>query len=345
MPETKGIGREFMRYAVPSVLSMMVSSIYIIIDGVFVGRGIGAAALASVNIAFPFFFFTMSLSLFVAVGSANVYSFYKGKGEADKANNVFCQCMAFLLALGLLIGIPTFIFRREVALLLGANSEILPYVVPFIMWTAPFQLFQGAVMGLSTFIRNDGAPGLVMAGSIGGSLLNVALEYIFIMLLHKGIEYTVIANSIAVLAQGAFFGCRFLMGKGQLRLALPRFVGGDLKRILSNGFSSFLMEMSQSTAAYSFNLALINTAGTMGVASYAIVTYICAIVYSVMIGVSQGAQPIMSLNHGGGDEKTVNGVYRLGVRTNIAASAVFLILRPVHRLHFHGRLQRPADAD
>ncbi|SHI07150.1 Na+-driven multidrug efflux pump [Sporobacter termitidis DSM 10068] len=322
----KGIGREYIRFVVPSVIAMMISSVYIIIDGVFVGQGIGETALAAVNIVFPFIFLTMALTLLIAIGGANVYSFYKGSGDMAKANNVFCQCVALLIALGLLLGIPSFVFRRELGLLLGANSDILPYVTAFLAWAAPLQLLQSLTLGVSVFIRNDDAPGLVMAGTIAGSLVNVVLEYIFIMRLHKGIEYTVIANNIAMLVQGLIFAARFVFRKGQLTLALPRFRGFDLKRIFANGVSTFLMELSQSTVAYSFNLALIHSHGTQGVASYAIVTYICAIVYSVMIGVSQGAQPLMSRSHGGGDEKTVYRVYKMGVRTNIAASTAFLIL-------------------
>ena len=322
----KGFGREFSRYVIPSVLSMMISSVYIVIDGVFVGQGIGASALASVNIVFPFFFSSMALSLLIAVGGANVYSFYKGRGEAELANNVFCQCFALLAALGLLIAVPAFAFRREVALFLGANSEILPYVIPFLTWAAPFQLLQTLVLGVGIFIRNDESPNLVMAATIAGSILNVILEYIFIMRMHLGIEYTVIANNIAMFLQCVIFGWRFVRKRGQLRLRWPRPQRKDLKSIFSNGVSTFLMELSQSTVAYSFNLALIRTVGTLGVAAYAIVTYIGSIIYSVMIGVSQGAQPLMSLNHGGGDEKTVYRIYKLGIRTNIAASALFLVI-------------------
>jgi Na+-driven multidrug efflux pump len=283
-------------------------------------------ALASVNIVFPYIFLTMSLTLLIAVGGANVYSFYKGRGETEAANNVFCQCMVLLVGVGLLLSVPSFIFREEFGMLLGANREVLPYVTAFLTWAAPFQLLQTVVFGISVFIRNDDAPMLVMAGTMTGSVLNIVLEYIFIMRMHKGIEYTVISNNIAMVLQLVVYGSHFVFGKGQLRLRWPRFVKIDLKKVFSNGVSTFLMELSQSTVAFTFNIALIHTVGTLGVASYAIVTYLCAIVYSAMIGVSQGAQPIMSLNHGGGNEKVIQRTWLLGVCTNIAISTAFLIL-------------------
>ena len=104
--EKRSIGRQFVRYVVPSVTAMLISSFYIIIDGVFIGQGIGELALASVNIVFPFFFLTMALTLLIAIGGANVYSFYKGKGENEQANTVFCQSMVLLAALGLMLAVP-----------------------------------------------------------------------------------------------------------------------------------------------------------------------------------------------------------------------------------------------
>lgn len=321
----KRINRQFLNYVIPSVIAMVISSVYIILDGIFVGRGIGDVALGAVNIAFPYMFFIMAITLLIAIGGANVYSFLKGEGEPEKANNVFCQCLALLVIVGTLTGLFGIVLSDQLARFLGANEDLLPYASVFLRWIAPFVLLQTVGMGVGVFVRNDGAPKLVMVSTVLCSVVNVLLEYVFIIVLHKGIEFTAIANGIAMTVQIGIYIVYFVRKRGTLRIRKPVFLMGDLKRVLANGTSTFLMEFSQSTVAFSFNLAFIHTVGTIGVSAYAIVTYVGAIIYTVLIGVVQGVQPIMSFNHGNGDEKIVRHVYTIGIKTNIAASVVYIV--------------------
>lgn len=315
--EYKQINKQFINYVVPSVIALGVEALYTVLNGIIAGHGLGEVALGAINIALPFSMLTIALSLMIGIGGANVYSFYKGQGNAKKANNIFCQCLGLLAGIGFVLALGGFIFRKELAIFLGANGELLPYVTAYLKWMAPVSFFQVIIFGLIIFIRNDNAPRLVMVASIAGIAINAVLDVVLILFLHFGIEVIAVTNGIAVVVQGIIFIPHFALKKGMLRIHKPAFDSSDIKRILSNGFASFLMEFWLSALSFSYNLALVNTVGTMGVSAYSIVTYICSLIHMVLVGVTQGAQPIMSLYQGRKDRKGFLCIYRLGMRTNI----------------------------
>ena len=310
------INKQFFQYVVPSVIAMTVQAFYTVLNGIIAGQGLGEVALGAVNIALPFMMVIIALGMLIGIGGANVYSFYRGKGEIEEANNIFCQCLALSVIIGTMLALSGFFFRKDLALLLGANEEMLPSVIAYLKWLAPVSLLQMAVFVLIVFIRNDDSPRLVMAASVFGAAVNIILDVILIFIMHFGIEVIALTNGISMLLQGIFFIPHFAYKKGMLRIQKPVFHSRDIRRVLNNGFASFLMEFWQSAIALSFNLALVHVVGTLGVSAYSIVTYVCSLINMVLIGVTQGAQPLMSFYHGKGDEKIFSRVYRLGVRTN-----------------------------
>ncbi|WP_283607225.1 MATE family efflux transporter [Faecalispora anaeroviscerum] len=313
----KVINKQFIKYVIPSVIGMVVQALYIVLDGIIVGQGIGEIALAAINIVFPFGMIVIALAMLIAVGGANVYSFYKGQGELVKANNIFCQCLAIAFVIGFVMTLPGFFFREQLVLLAGANEALLLSAMAYLKWMAPFFLFQMIVCLLSVFVRNDNAPRLVMVATVTGAIVNTILDVILILILHYGIEAAAITNGVGMLLELTFYATYFWSKKGMLRIRKPVFHFVDIKRIVSNGFATFLMELSLPAVTFSFNLAIIYHVGTLGVTAYSIVGYVCAIINMVLIGVTQGAQPLMSLYHGQGNKKAFTHIYHLGVRTNI----------------------------
>lgn len=309
---------------VPSVIGMLVQSLYVILDGIIVGQGIGEIALGAINVVFPFSMLVVALSMLISVGGANVYSFHKGMGEGEKANNIFCQCLAFAAAVGVILALLGFFLRDELSIFMGANEALLPYASVYMQWSAPFSLIQMVTFGLSVFVRNDDDPKIAMLGSVFGALVNAALDIIFILVLHYGIEIAALTNGVGVSIEFLFYISHFLRKKGMLRIRRPVFHFDEIKRILSNGFSSALMEFSVPAGTFSFNLAAVHTSGTLGISAYAIVSYVCAIMNMVMVGVVQGVQPIMSFYHGKGEKERFSYIYRLGARTNVIASLVLV---------------------
>ncbi len=313
----KSINRRFIKYVIPSVIGMTVQALYTILDGIIVGQGIGEIGLAAVNIVFPYSMVVIALAMLIAVGGANVYSLYKGQGDLQQANNIFCQCMTISALIGLLLGLPAFLFREPLVLAAGANQALLPSAAAYLKWLSPFFFFQMLICGVSVFVRNDDAPRLVMIATVTGAVINAVLDVVFILILHYGIEVSAMTNGIGMLIELIFYITYFIRRKGMLRIRKPVFHFIDIKRVLHNGFATFLMEFSLPVVTFSFNLAIIQTAGTLGVTAYSIVGYVCAIINMVLIGVTQGAQPLMSLYHGQKDKEAFLHIYRLGMKTNV----------------------------
>lgn len=320
----KPINKQFTKYVIPSVIGMVVQALYTVLDGIIVGQGIGEIGLAAINIVFPYGMIVIALAMLIAVGGANVYSFYRGQGEPSKANNIFCQCLILAAVAGIVIALPGFVFREQLVLLAGANEALLPSATAYLKWMASFFLFQMIVCGLSIFVRNDDAPRLVMMATVTGAVINALLDIVFILILHYGIEVAAMTNGIGMLIELSFYVAHFAGKKGMLRIRKPVFNFADMKRVFSNGLATFLMEFSLPAVTFSFNLAIIRTVGTLGVTAYSIVGYVCAVVNMVLIGVTQGVQPLMSFYHGKGDKKAFSHAYRLGVRTNILLPVILV---------------------
>lgn len=320
------IGKQFIKYVAPAVVGMLVQSLYVVLDGVVVGQGIGEIALAAVNIGFPISVVTIAIGMLIGVGGANVYSFYKGQNQKDKLNNIFTQSFSISIILGLVIGVLGLVFCRPIAVFLGANETLLPSTVAYLKWLFIFAVLQMSVCSLSVFIRNDEAPRLVMVASITGAVCNVILDIIFVIVLGYGIEATVITNGIGLSIELAFYATHFLRKKGALRIRLPRFNWQELRRIVSNGFATFLMEFSLPVATLSFNLAIIRVEGTLGITAYSIVCYVCSIMIMVLIGVTQGVQPLMSLYHGSDNKEAFRKIYRMGMIANIVLPSILVVL-------------------
>ncbi|PYG88777.1 Na+-driven multidrug efflux pump [Ruminiclostridium sufflavum DSM 19573] len=320
----KPINKQFTKYVIPSVIGMVVQALYTVLDGIVVGQGIGEIGLAAINIVFPFGMIVIALAMLISVGGANVYSFYKGQEEAAKANSIFCQCLTLSAAVGAVLACAGFLFRESLALFAGGNEALLPSATAYLKWLAPFSLFQMIVCCLSIFVRNDYAPRLVMIATVTGAVINAILDVVFILVLHYGIEVAAMTNGIGMLIEIAFYATHFAGKKGMLRIKKPVFNFADMKRVFSNGLATFLMEFSLPAVTFSFNLAIIHTVGTLGVTAYSIVGYICAIMNMVLIGVTQGVQPLMSFCHGKGDKKSFSHAYSLGMRTNIIVPVILV---------------------
>ncbi|MBZ3935916.1 MATE family efflux transporter [Methanimicrococcus blatticola] len=319
----KSIQKEFLLYVIPSVISMVVSSLYVIVDGVFVGRGVGESALAAVNIIYPFNMLQIAMTMLIAIGGANYFSRYIGERKHKEANNFFLQSIIGLILISILINVFVLIFPEQVASLLGADETLMPLVLPYLKWIALFGIIYMPGLGLSIFVRNDGAPKLAMIGTLAGAILNIILDYVFIMEFGWGISGAAIATGIGETIAGFIFLIHFLKKDRMLRIRKPVFKIGNLKKITLSGIPSFLMEFSQSAVAFSFNWAILLFVGTIGISAYSVVMYVCSIFNMFLIGIIQGAQPLLSFNYGSRNKENVQKIYKLGLGSNLISTSLF----------------------
>lgn len=318
----KSIGKEFAGYAIPAVIGMVVSSLYNIVDGIFVGRGVGDTGLGAINIVYPFIMLEIAITMLIAIGGANHFSANRGRGDEKAANNIFLQCITLIIVLGVILNVFVLVFTPTVCRMLGADDVLLPYAQDYIWWIALFGIIYMPGLGLSIFVRNDNAPRRELLGTLSGTVVNIVLDYLFIMVFDMGMAGAAIATGIGQTVSVLIFMTHFLHKKRVLHFDKLKWSGNDIKKILFSGTPTFLMEFSQSAVSYSFNIVLMAQVGAVGVSYYSIVMYICSMFNMVLIGLTQGAQPIMSFKYGGGDMVTVKAVARLALKSALVSTTI-----------------------
>ncbi|GCF92733.1 multidrug efflux MATE transporter FepA [Enterococcus florum] len=318
--KTRGLGKELSRYAIPAVIGMVVSSLYNIIDGIFVGRGVGELGLGAINIVYPFIMLEIALTMLIGIGGANQFSINRGRQKEQVANNIFLQSLYLLVAIGILLNVFVLIFTPTVGRLLGANDTLLPYVREYLWWIALFGTIYIPGLGLSIFVRNDNAPRRELAGTLTGTVVNIVLDYLFIMVFDMGLAGAAIATGIGQTISVLIFATHFLQEKRVLRFTKVYWNKQDIQKILFNGLPTFLMEFSQSVVAFSFNLVLMSVVGAIGVSYYSIVMYICSMFNMVLIGLTQGTQPIMSFRYGQAELDSVRAVRKMAIKAALTAT-------------------------
>lgn len=314
--------RQFLKYAVPSALAMFVSSLYTIIDGMFVGQGVGDDALAAVNVIMPFTIMLFGIATMFAVGGGSLVSKHLGAKEEDKAVNVFRQVFKFLLIISISISVICVIFSKEIAALLGATEGILGLASDYLRLYAMFCIPNLIGISLNSFVRNDGKPRLAMISTVSGAVTNIVLDYIFIFHLLLGIKGAAIATGLGQLVTVAILLPHFLLKKGSLSFGWVKLDFKVIKEFSSIGLPSFFSEVTFSIIILLCNIAIVRIIGEKGLSAFSIINYLTTNIYMVLIGVCFGVQPLVSFNLGAKNTEKMIKFYNI---TNVACLIVNMV--------------------
>lgn len=288
----------FLSYLIPSVFGMLLMSINILVDGIFVSHGVGELALAGVNIAVPIFSVFLSVSLWIGMGGATLYSISLGKNEVDKARSIFTQSVILAISIvTVMVGLSLW-KETELAYFFGANDEILPYVLDYLHVILLYGMVFVLENILSIFVRNDGNPRLAMLGLIVTSLLNIILNYVFIFKWNLGVEGAAYATVASAGIGFLVLATHFLRKSSILKMVKPNFKWAESKDILNIGFPSFIVESSAAVLTMAYNITFMSYVGELGVTSFAVVNYIHVMFLLLFLGVGAALQPIASFHYG-----------------------------------------------
>ncbi|PAB60705.1 MATE family efflux transporter [Anaeromicrobium sediminis] len=318
----KSLWKEFIKYAVPSVIGMMVSALYIVVDGIFVGRGVGVSALGSINVALPVTTLMIAISMMITMGGAAIMSIKFGENKHEEGNNIFLESLFLIVAITGVLSIVSVIFPQEIARMLGASDELVVGTAEYLRYYMMFGIGFSGSLALSAFVRNDGNPNLAMISLILGAITNIVLDYIFIFVFNLGIKGAAIASGLGQLSSVFLLLTHFSRKKGKLKLYVPKLNKNDLIRILKVGTPEFIVQVSPAVSVFAFNIVIMSRIGEIGVAGFSIIGYISTVLIALFIGISQGIQPLLSYNHGKGDSDKVDKVFKMGVKTNFTASLI-----------------------
>ena len=328
---TMEVSRLFRKLFFPTLLGMVFSAVFVITDGIFVGRGIGSDALAAVNITAPLFLINTGIGLMFGVGASVAASIALSRGRERLARAYITQSVYVgSLLLVLLWGI-VLCFSPQVARFFGSSERLLPLALEYMHWFLPFFVFSALLNSGMFFVRLDGSPRYAMLCNVVPALINIALDYWFIFGLGWGMMGAALATSLGYILGALMIVGYLLRPTITLRLmSLQRTRSGwrqlcrHTRTIMRLGLSSFLCEAAIATMMFVGNYVFMHYLYEDGVAAFSIACYFFPIIFMVYNAIAQSAQPILSYNHGCGACGRVHQALRQALITAVAAGALCL---------------------
>ncbi|WP_288623009.1 MATE family efflux transporter [uncultured Brachyspira sp.] len=323
------------KYATPSIISLLVASLYNIVDQIFIGRGIGINGNAATNVAFPLTTICVSISLFLGLGGASIYSISLGQGNKKKAADMIGNTIVLAIAFSLIFSIVVRVFVKKFMIMFGATQEVLQYAIDYTSITSigfiPFVF--STVM--SHIIRADGSPKYSMFSVLIGAAVNIILDPIFIFKFNMGISGAALATIIGQFIS-FFITLRYVFKFKNItfnRYSFNLYSENVLKIFslgASGGINQFSMMIVQITMnnVLSYYGALSIYGGNIPLAVSGIIAKINMLIMAFIIGSGQGSQPIIGFNYGAKNYDRVIETYKLTVSiTTIVALISFLIFQ------------------
>lgn len=324
--DTEPIGKIFIKYLIPSLVGLMLMGVNIVADGIMVGNRLGAVALAGVGIASPVYTIFVAMSLWIGIGAATKYSAAMGAKKPEQARIIFSHAIVFIFIITMIIGLLAFSFRTPLAYLLGANAETFPFVSGYLNIMLLFGFVFTVENAFSILVRNDGAPNLSMVALVVTSVVNIALNYVFLFILDFGIKGAAAATIIGAFVGLVILSTHFFKKKSNLRLVRFKFDKKLFWLILIVGFPSFLSELGFSVFTISHNIIFERMAGTAGVSAFTMLNYIHAIMLLLFLGMGAAIQPIVSYYYGAKDVEKMKTTVKLAIKTAVGAGLLFFFV-------------------
>ncbi len=322
-----------LKFSIPSIIAMMVSALYNIVDQFFIGQKVGFLGNAATNVAFPCSTSCIALALLFGIGGASCFNLHMGKGEKEKAPFFIGNSAVMLASSGLVLSVITEIFLPKLLVIFGAPDNVMPYALDYVGITAlgfPFLIFTA---GGCHLVRADGSPRMSMLCNLTGAVINTILDAVFVMGLEWGMKGAAIATVIGQIVSSALVVI-YLTRYKTVKLTPRHFIPdlGIVSAVASIGMASFFNQIAMMIVQIVLNNSLTiygsqsHYGGDIPLACAGIIMKVNMIVFSVVIGLGQGTQPIESFNYGARNYARVKEAYRMAliVGTSFAVAAIII---------------------
>lgn len=330
---TAPIGKLMMKYAVPSVISLLVNALYNIVDQIFIGQGVGYLGNAATNVIFPLTVIVLAFSLLVGDGAAAYLSLKLGEGRRDEAQRGVGNAVVLLVFFGILFLVLGLLFLKPLADLFGATENSLPYALDYggiIVLGFPFVVIG---TGLNSCIRAEGSPKVAMLSMIAGAAVNTVLDPVFIFVCGWGVEGAALATILGQILT-FFVSTLYLRRPKLLRISRRdlKLSARTARTVMGYGVSSFITQLAITISVLASNNMIVQygTASVYGpdipLAAFGIVMKVYQILLSFMIGFGIGAQPIVGYNYGARNFLRVKKAYLLAAGCATIVAAVGFVL-------------------
>ena len=326
------VGGLIAKFAIPAIISMLVSAMYNIVDQIFIGQGVGMLGNAATNVAFPVTTVATALALLLGIGGASNYNLEMGAGQEKKASGIAGTALSSLAISGLILAVIVLMFLKPLLTLFGATADVMPYAVDYTGITAFGIPFLILTTGGNHLIRADRSPTYSMTCMLTGAIINTVLDPLFIFGFHWGIKGAAWATVIGQIVSGimviVYFG-RFRKMELKKEMFRPR--GHLLKMILSLGMASCINQIAMAVVQITMNntLRYYGAASVYGtdipLACVGVISKVNMVFMAIAIGISQGCQPIWGYNYGAGSYDRVKRTYWKAFRVAMTVGIVFFL--------------------
>lgn len=322
--------RRLFRFVLPSILMIICTSVYSIVDGFFVSNFVGKTPFAAINLVMPVLMAVGTIGFMIGTGGSAIVSKAMGEGKKEQASQYFSMLIYTSFIFGVVISIAGFLFMRPISEALGATGELLENCVLYgrILFCAmPFFILQYAFQ--SFFVAAE-KPGLSLKVNIAAGLTNAVLDYFLIVVFPFGLAGAAIATIVGQVIGGIVPILYFARkNDSPLRLMKAGFNGRILRDTCINGSSEMVTNLSSSVINVLYNFQLMKFAGENGVAAYGVVMYVNIIFMAIFLGYSMGSAPIVSYHYGAGNHQELKNLFRKSIRFLLGSGIILVVLSEI----------------
>lgn len=291
--------KKLIRYTFPSIIMMIFTSIYGVVDGLFVSNFAGKTQFAAINLIMPLLMILSTVGFMIGAGGSALVSRTLGQSDTKKANEYFSLLVYFAIGLGIMLAVIGILILRPIAIALGAEGELLENCVLYgtiILPVLPFYILQNA---FQNFLITAGKPKLGLGITVVAGVTNIVFDAVLILGFKLGLTGAAIATAFSQVVGGVipiiYFACK---NKSSLRLSKTKFNGRALIKTCTNGASELVSTVSMSIVNILFNYQLMRFAGEDGIAAFGVIMYVNFIFMAVFLGYSMGSAPIIGYHYG-----------------------------------------------
>lgn len=337
--------KKLMRFVMPSIMMMIFTSIYGVVDGFFISNFVGKTPFAAVNLIIPFTMILGALGFMFGTGGSALVALRLGQGKKEEANRTFSLIVYVGIFMGILLAIAGIVFIEPIAVLLGADEILLPYCVIYgriLLVALPAFMLQNM---FQSFLVTAERPDLGLKITVIAGVTNIILDALFMAVFQWGTVGAALATAISQGVGGIvptiYFACR---NNSALRLGKAGFDGRALLQTCTNGSSELVTNISMSLVSMLYNVQLIHFAGEDGVAAYGVIMYVNFIFIAIFLGYSIGTAPIIGFHYGAENAEELKNIFKKSMRliamAAVILTAVAIILSPVLSKIFVGYDQK-----
>ena len=297
---TEKISKLLMQYAVPAIIAMIASSLYNMVDSIFIGQGVGALAISGLAITFPLMNLSAAFGAMIGIGASTLISVKMGQHDYSTAQHILGNVVVLNLVLGSLFGLVAILFLDPILYFFGASEATIPYARDYMIIILAGNVITHSYLGLNAVLRSAGHPREAMNATILTVIVNAILDPLFIYTLDMGIQGAAIATVLAqILSMG--WQVKILHNKNEIihfKSGIYKLQKNIVKGILSIGLSPFLMNACACLVVILVNRGLGHYGGDLAIGAYGIINRIAFLFIMVVFGLNQGMQPIAGYNYG-----------------------------------------------